>query len=286
MKAQMNRREFLTYLVIAASLPDSDLEAKVREKVYRSVNITPYALQQIKSLKLFREQNISLIYNIFENTSNSEVGTGSMNFNKDKRVMDLGIDNFEFITDILLFLGSSFLGSIFGSSKKCKALYDLEDIRNFLEFDENFVWKHYREGIPIKGNPKTTPLEYELVQKTVKLDSKDIVSSKNLIHNPLSAAFEILNGNKINNFEMIANGNYSKSVKITYEPYNWLEDFSIVEVEFENPVIKKFKKVHALVYNNVPIAGYIKQEDKEMEYIRGELADIKVDGKTILETLK
>jgi len=288
----MDRREFLSLSLLGtaqALLPNNlfsgdDLESLVKEKVEKSTNITPYLLKQIKALKPFRQNNISLVYDLFKEDSNSDIGHGSMNFSKDTKVMDLGIDNFDFMTDIQLFIAN-----IFSSSKKYKAMRDLPDMRTYAEFDENFIWKVYREGIPIRGNPDTTPRIYELIKRVrgsgveIKLNGTDVATGKQIIHNPLSAAFEILNNNKPTNFEMITGGKHAKNVSLKYTPFNGPLDFMIVESDFEIPIIKKFKKVYALCYNNIPLAGYLKQDDSDLEYIRGQLSDIRIDGKSVLK---
>lgn len=294
----MNRREFLqltargtagltTFGTAQALFPINllsrqDLEAKVKEKVEKSTSITPFLLRQIKALKLFRDNNISLVYDLFKQDSDSNIGSGSMNYNKDTRIMDLGIDNFDFITDVQLFIAN-----IFSSSKKYKAIIDLPNLRSYAEFDEAFVWKIYREGMPIRGNPDTTPRIYELIKRArgveVKLEGAENMASRQVIHNPLSAAFEILNRNCPTNFEMVTGGKHTKNVSLKYTPFNGSSNFKIVESDFEIPIIKNFKKVYALCYNSIPLSGYLKQNDADLEYIRGQLSDIRIDGKSLLK---
>jgi hypothetical protein len=108
-------------------------------------------------------------------------------------------------------------------------------------------------------------------------------SSMKFIHNPLSAAMDILDGNHLTGFDMIANGNYSENVVFKYRPFGSMKDFMIVDAEFEKPIIKGFRRIYALCFNNIPVSGYIHLVESDVDYMRGELADVKICGKSILK---
>jgi hypothetical protein len=301
MESKISRRQFVASVAGAAAglslgflpgissgsgekISDGELEKLVRIKAEKSVRMPPYALRHLKALNPFREKNITLVYDMLNDDSDSRLATGSINFDSRTRMLDVGIDSFSFFIGAGLFLKSIF-------SEKSRSIYELKDLRTTTEFGSDFTWVRYRENVPVNENKEEKPNEngnkeaklheYELKGKKVFLESKEFASSKSLIQNPLSALFEIFNGDRPNNFELVANENYLSNVRIDYAPYNGVGDFSTLYVDFEKPIIKRFKKVYALLFDNIPLAGYIKMlEDSDIKYIRGRLNMIKINGNT------
>jgi hypothetical protein len=115
------------------------LEAKVTEKVMNSSNMTPYGLRQLGSVRKFSDNDISLVYDIFRGIDDSSMGKGSINFDCSSRIMDIGIDSFDAITDLKLFLASSFL-NIFGSREKYSRISEMQDMRTYCIFDDDMKW--------------------------------------------------------------------------------------------------------------------------------------------------
>ena len=274
----MNRREFL--FTASSLLPVYEDEEELKSKVHEFAGSISDKFQKIREITLLKEDSFSLIYNLFERDLGINIGTASIRFDKNKKEMGLGLDEFTFLANIYLFF-------------KGDGISDLDDLEYMLKFDENFLWKEYHENIIKKGrNPKSAnPRSYILensVVRMINLKGDGIQNFKSedeqLIHNPLSAAFEILNGNKLTNFEMAANSKYSRDIIINYRDEG---DFVILESSFDQPIIGAFKKVYAILYNNIPLSGYIKDEGKnengeaEEMYIMGELENIKINGKKL-----
>ena len=274
----MNRREFL--FTASSLLLVYEDEEELKSKVHEFAGSISDKFQKIREITLLKEDSFSLIYNLFERDLGINIGTASIRFDKNKKEMGLGLDEFTFLANIYLFF-------------KGDGISDLDDLEYMLKFDENFLWKEYHENIIKKGrNPKSAnPRSYILensVVRMINLKGDGIQNFKSedeqLIHNPLSAAFEILNGNKLTNFEMAANSKYSRDIIINYRDEG---DFVILESSFDQPIIGAFKKVYAILYNNIPLSGYIKDEGKnengeaEEMYIMGELENIKINGKKL-----
>src|SRR3989344_7235946 len=122
----MNRREFL---LLPSFYFQEPIEKQIKTKVHKSSRLNLETLLKIKEIKSLKNNDFSIIYSLFEDISDTKIGTASIKFDREKKIMDLGIDDFTLIAGIYLSIASIF-------SNKYKSVLDLEDLRYFLEFDE------------------------------------------------------------------------------------------------------------------------------------------------------
>ncbi|MEK6835407.1 MAG: hypothetical protein AABX55_00075 [Nanoarchaeota archaeon] len=269
----MNRRDFLK-LPLLYYFPNgkSSLEDKVRSRAHKSKHLSLESIAKIKNIGPLKENDFVISYDIFDDSLELDIpidlGDASIRYSKEKGVLDLGIDEFSLTVKFF---------SMF--SKSVDSILNLENIRYFVEFDKKFRWIRYRENFTYGGLQKEDSNLYEREGSMLSSNGKKSPSNKKL-HNPLSLIFEILNGNNVKNFEMIANGIHSKNLTLSYSKFN--DDVSIVEGNFDKSVIGKFKSFYALLCNNIPIAGYIYQKGRRISYVRGELRKIKINGEDII----
>ncbi len=271
MDNQMSRRQFL--LMPLLLLPDGISEEKMMEKVQQSKRLSLEHLLKIETLPSLKDSDFSLHYELFENVSDIVLGSASINFNREKRVLDFGIDEFSFFVNFYLQLKSIV-------SNKYDKLFDLRRVRFFTEFNEKMEWAKYSENIPVKDSTSLDPHIYELMGDKVILDEKKFFSREKTSHNPLSVIFGVLNGNLISDFEMVT----SKGALRTKVDYKELNGFVIAESNFSSSFAGTFKKVYGILYHNIPVSGYLMQAKKDGEdgdYIRGELTSIKINGREI-----
>lgn len=263
----MDRREFLLTPLILLNYED---DYDIKQKIKKTTNLSLESILKIKNLNNLKENNFSIIYNLFQDVSDTIFGTGSMNYDKEKNIFDLGLDDFSTFSSISLSILSIF-------SKDYQDILDLNDKHYFLRF-YNGKWVKYEESYSRNEEKKEDSDLYEYQDNIVKLNNNEFVSGNN-INNPLSLAFEIINGNKIDEAELISNKKYD-NVKLNFTQLN--HDFNILECEFPNPIIGNFKKVYLILLNNIPISGYVYQDNEKINYIRGELKNIKINDSYLL----
>lgn len=274
----MSRRQFLftPLLLLPLGLGREDME----EKVKNSKRLSLESLLQIKQIPPLKEVDFSLFYELFRDDSNISLGTASINFNREKRVMDFGLDNFSLLAGSYLWVASIF-------SKKYSPFLEMQKVRFFTEFDENMKWTTYKENVPKEEgkSPASMPYHrYDSIEKKIFLDGKEILSNKRGVQNPLSVAFEILNGNLLENVELLEAEKTSK-VHINYSKEGKVNDLVTLEVDSSRAVLARFKKIYGILYNNIPVSGYLEGVVKKGDdpvYLRGDLTGIKVNGNEML----
>jgi hypothetical protein len=278
--AKINRREFLSFstaFLLFGNLGIS--EHKMQEKVQKFKGLSLKNLEDIKKITSLKNNNFSLQYNLFENDSNYSFGTASINFNREKMVFDFGFDR------ISLFGSLSWFGSIFTYGDYDR-LSDMTKVRFITDFDKKFNWTDYKENFQIGNSPPDSlkPHNYELKEGKILRDGTEIIYNKKTktIQNPLSAAFEIINGNLIDSFWTV-DAERTTNVNVNYKV---IDDLVILEADFPVSALAQFSKVYGVLYNNVPLAGYLrmvqKEKDEDVRYTRGELSAFKIDGRDIL----
>ena len=277
----MNRRDFLKlpllYYFPYGYFPDgkSSLENRVKSEVHKSKHLSSESVARIKSVGSLKENDFVISYGMFADKLElgmpidlGNLGIASIRYSKEKGVLDLGVDEFSLAVKFF----SAFLSDI-------KPILDLENRRYFVEFDKKLRWVRYRENFTYGGLQNEDSNLYERIGGTLFSNGKKSAYNKRL-HNPLSLVFEILSGNNVEDFEMIANKKHSKNLELDYGRLN--EDITIVRGDFDEPVIGRFKSFYALLCNNIPIAGYIYQKKGIISYVRGELKSIKINGEIII----
>lgn len=276
---EISRREFLNFCFTTPfffqedGISEENLKLKARESKKLSLE-NMIELAKISDLK---NKDFSLHYGIFRDMADFKIGTAYVNFSREKRVMDIKID-FNSITEIYLWTSNIF------SSVDYKKILQLEKMKFYSEFNDNFKWTKYVEGAPInKKDTEIIPKNYENDGSNIMLDGKVIVSGKKYVYNPISALFDVLNGQKIQNFAMVTGGEIADNIKIDYAKE---KNLVIATMDFPLLVVGSFKKVYAILYNNIPVSGYIQhagfEKGEDPIYLRGELEKISIDKKEIL----
>ena len=271
----LSRRQFLCSLVdspILLLLPDESEEG-IRSKVQKSGKLSLESLLRIKSLPPLKESDFSLGYNLFEGISDSLSGKASINFNREKRVLDFGVDSFSFWNNVGLWFARLF-------SSKYNKMFELQNVRFLTEFDERLRWIRYGENIPREGSSSLIPHYYEFKKDGITLDGKRNIPFDGTVDNPLSLFFSLLNGNFRNNFKVVI-GDKILGIKIDYTKLN---ELVILEASSPAPIMNSFQKAYAILYNNIPISGYlqgIEKKGEETTYLRGELSRLNVRGQEI-----
>lgn len=279
----IGRRKFLKQAVLASMLPlyvmpaEKDMEKRIRDKIMESEKLSLESLLRIKSLPSLAGNDFNLSYGLFQDDSNSEIGTASANFSREKRVLDFGMDDFSLPADIFFWLSSLF-------SSKYEKMPELQKVRCSAKFNENLEWIAYGENIPKDGKTSLKTHYYESLNGKIVSAEKGIISNGSgflPVHTPASALLEIAKGNFPKKFRILADEKISDVVPV----YKEGNDFTEVTIDFPFSVIGNFRNVYVIICKGIPVAGYISQDDKEgkeTSYIRGELQRINVNGKEIL----